>query len=666
MKKLISLLLVLTLLLVCCGCKKEATQAPAAGTTVPATTLDPESPEVMFGHVDQFTPVDGVYQIWNAEGVKNIYNHLDGSFVFLCSVDMQGAVLAPIGSAETPFTGKIVGDNFTISNFTVQGDQADFGVFGVNQGTVQNLLMDQVTLIPGTNAKNLGGLAGTNSGTILRCTLNGNALTVEQAQENANCGGAVGVNTGKLQNTVVRVDLAYNAAGAANVGGVAGSIQGGVVEYIQTDGKLDVTGSNKSVGLLAGHIEGVVMVDCVFMGASSTQDGKMFENFTGNPDDDERVVASGALYRDNKKPVLSDKVVAVRSKAVQAMYDMGTIRWRVKEDLVSTDRSYATTYTHVGVPYNHKSSSLAQALYCIDENGMVKDWVYSDKAVDSWDMYFGSDCSGALQQAWWTVSNSTDVGVCAYMYPYENAGTIVVGDVKCDFALTKPLNSSEYLKANEEQTVYEAYAQMRFGDAYVYHKDGAGHTRMVAEDPVVVRDQDGNIRPDYSYVVSHEQGFTHVDQDANTRSTWRIGFAYSFGSLYADGAVPVTCKELLTGEQDPVEVVLEGKEEGYAGMISGVVESNYHLDGVTLKILDEQGNTVLDRIMFVDIQKNADFGAIYYRGRNFNTTFEMATFAQLLSTVTLETGKTYSYTVTANLATHDSIVVNEGSFNYGK
>ena len=658
MKKIISILIVLALALSLCSCGSKPAETEAA-------TLDPQSPEAMFGHIDQTVPVNGVYQIWNAEGVLNIYNHLDGSFEFLCSVDMQGATLSPIGSAEAPFTGSIVGTNFTLSNFTVQGDQADFGIFGVNQGTVQNLLIDKVTLIPGASAQNLGGIAGTNTGTILRCTLSNSAMTVDQAADNANCGGAVGVNTGKLQNTIAAVDLAYNASGAANVGGIVGSLQGGTLEYCQTDGKLDVTGTNKNVGLFAGTSDGTVMLDCVFMGASSTLDGKMFENFTGNPEDDERVTAAGALYRDNKKPVLSDDVVAVRTKVVQAMYDMGTIEWRVEKDLVYSDRSFSATYVHYGVPYNHKSASLGQARHCIDENGWVKDWVYSDETTDNWDMYFGSDCSGALQQAWWTVSNSTDVGVTNYMYPYEGAGTIAVGDYKCDFSLSTPRLSQEYLDANDEQTIYESYAQMRFGDAYVYHSEAGGHTRMAAEDPVVVRDQDGNIRPDYSYVVSHEQGYNWVDNDLMTASSWRIGFKYTFASLYADGAVPITCEELLTGELEPVEAVLEGKTDGYGGMITGRVETNYHLDGVTLTITDEQGNTVLDRIMFVDVQKNADYGAAYYRGRNFNTTFEMASFAQLLSTVTLQPGKTYSYKVTANLATFDNIVVNEGSFQYG-
>ncbi len=661
MKKTISILIALALLLVCCGCNKTAQQSE------PAATLDPQSPEAMYGHVDQFTPVDGVYQIWNAEGVKNIAQHLDANFQLLCSVDMEGAVLAPIGTADAPFTGKLVGDNFTISNFTVQGDGENFGVFGVNRGMVQNLLLDQVTLIPGENAKNIGSLAGTNEGTLLRCTLDHGTMTVDKAPEGANCGGIVGINAGNLQNTNASVDLDYRASGAANVGGIAGKILSGTIEYTQTGGKLDVTGGeDKMVGLFAGTNAGVVMVDCVFIGASNSVDGKLYETLTGDPEDDERVIASGALIRDNNKPVLSDDVMAARAKVVKAMHDMGTIRWIATQDLPYTDRSFPANYIHYGIPYNHKSGSLTQAQYCIGEDDMLKEWLYTNKTLDDWDMYFGSDCSGALQQAWWTVSNSTDVGVCQYMYPYENAGTIAVGDYKCDFSLEKPYESSQYLKANEEQVIYEAYAQMRFGDAYVYHKEGAGHTRMAAEDPVVVRDQDGKIRPDYSYVVSHEQGYTSVDNVAMTHTSWRIGFAYTFASLYTDGAVPITCEELLTGQLEPAEAVLNGKETGFAGMISGVVETNYHLDSVTLKITDSKGNVVLEQPMFVDVHKNADFGAAYYRGRNFNTTFELASFAQVLSSTSLTKGEHYSYIITADLATFDHIVVNEGSFVYGQ
>ena len=100
-------------------------------------------------------------------------------------------------------------------------------------------------------------------------------------------------------------------------------------------------------------------------------------------------------------------------------------------------------------------------------------------------------------------------------------------------------------------------------------------------------------------------------------------------------------------------------------MFNGTVETNYHLDAVTLTILDGEGNTVLDHPMFVTAQKYNDYGNNYYTSRNFTNSYDMSNFAMVMTQVPLEQGKTYSYTVTANLATFDNIVVHEGEFSYG-
>ena len=130
MKKLFSVIALLAVLLSLAACGAKQPQAAA-----PAATIDPASPEAMYGHIDQTQPMDGIYKLWNAEGVKNIANHPDGSFELLCNVDMGGAELAPIPE----FTGTLNGANFTISNFTVKGEGADFGFISVNKGK-ENLI----------------------------------------------------------------------------------------------------------------------------------------------------------------------------------------------------------------------------------------------------------------------------------------------------------------------------------------------------------------------------------------------------------------------------------------------------------------------------------------------------------------------------------------------
>lgn len=95
MKKFLSIIMLIAIILPCCACG-ETEQAP----TPTETTLDSSSPEAMYGHIDQNTPVNGIYKIWNAEGVKAMASHPDGSFEILCDIDMRGAVLEPIGSAS--------------------------------------------------------------------------------------------------------------------------------------------------------------------------------------------------------------------------------------------------------------------------------------------------------------------------------------------------------------------------------------------------------------------------------------------------------------------------------------------------------------------------------------------------------------------------------------
>ena len=192
------------------------------------------------------------------------------------------------------------------------------------------------------------------------------------------------------------------------------------------------------------------------------------------------------------------------------------------------------------------------------------------------------------------------------------------------------------------------------------------YARMAAEDPVVVRDQDGNIRPDYSYVVSHEQGYATTDNERMTQSSWRIGFAYTFASLYADGAVPITCEELLTGEMEPATCEIQNGADGYAGMYDGLVKANYFLDSVDLEIKNSNGETVFFHTYWTTVDKRHDIGHNDALLRNYEDELDMVAFAVPLSKFQFEVGETYSYTVTGHLHTYDDFVVHESSFTYGE
>lgn len=693
MKKLMSLLILFAILLSLAACgADESAQATTAATDSVETTEATEpvvqkpgvhqlTDEEKFGHINQLEPVDGVYKIWNAEGVKNIANHPDANFELLCNVDMKDEVLAPIGTADKPFTGELKGANFAIRNFTVQGgDEESFGFISVNRGTVRNLTLENVTLTPGSKAKNIGAMAGMNEGTMNRCNVTG-AMTVEAAAADASCGGLVGNNTGSLANMICTVDVIYSADGAANVGGLVGTATGGNTEFLENHGVLTVTGADKTTGLFVGSAENAVFTGCVFGGGDNSKDGVLFTNFTGNEGDDELTVAPKAKWRDNAAiQPLPENVMALRNKVVQYMYDLCTVEWRVTQDLVHSctcqlsgcHGTYSSNFTYYGIPYNHKASSLARFTYCLNEDKTIFDWFYDLESFDGFDIYIGSDCSSTVQQAWWTVSNSTDTCNTTYIPAAYGRGTIAVGDYTCDFQLKNEtrdgvttLYTAQYVEKTDEQVMYESYAATRPGDAVVNKVAAGGHTRMVAANPVIIRDQEGKIDPTYSYILMHEQGSSWTDEVNMTTSSCKTNWKYTFAALYGDCYVPVTCEELLTGEMETPEAQLLDGCNGYAGMFTGMVKANYQLDYVTLTITDDQGNEVLDHPVFCTAQKTNDYGGNYFTSRVYTDSMDLADFAAVLTKVKLEEGRSYSYTITANLATFDNIVVGEGSFDYG-
>ena len=685
MKKFISLAILFALLVSLCACAKQEEAAATQPSGVPTleelkAQMEAEKhaydvdPAQTYGHIDQTVPQAGVYQLWNAEGVKLIAEHPDAMFQLLCHIDMGGMEIAPIAE----FSGSLNGNNFTIKNFTVKGGaNGNFGFIGLNKGKVNNLTLENVTFIPEGELQNIGAFAGVNEGTILRNFINTSTMTVTAAASGANCGGIVGLNTGALQNNTCWVDLQVSAAAAMNVGGIAGSVTGGTVEFLDQEGKLVITGENKTAGLIAGQIKDTYIHECAFIGEQNTLNDKLVENYFGA---EENVTFDRLLYRENGRAPLTPAQQKLRDRVVEEMELMATVEWSTSQDLFHDCTCLLTVchgnYTpgklHVGIPYNHKGGSMDRFYYTVNENNVIKDWVYGLEAFDGFDSYVGNDCSTSVQHAWWTVSNSTNVIRCTYMHPkYPENGAIPVGDWEWEQGIdpltgdTYTANYTDpYVYATGEQRMYEAYALLRKGDAYFSNTKDGGHARMAYSDAVVVRDETGAIDPTYSYVMSIEQGAPAIEDPYFC--TWRVNYKYTFGQLYRTYKVPVTIQELQTGEMEPVECTLTDSVDGKMGMMTGNIKANYFLDSVTLKITDAKGNVVMDHRMFTTVAHYYDANSNDNGIRNYNDTYDLAGFSAPLQYVQFENGETYSYSITAHLATGDDIPLKDGSFTQGQ
>ena len=673
MKKLICLFLAFAILLSCCACGQAQTTAVEA--TVPAATVDPSSPEGMFGHIDQTVPVDGVYKIWNEVGVKNMAAHPDASFEFLCDVDMKGAILSPIGTDAAPFTGTLNGGNFFIKNFTLQGGQEQsFGFVSVNKGQIFDLRLQDVTLIPGENVKNAGAFVGDNQGKLTRCYVTG-TMTVTKAAEGASIGAALGRNSGSLENAGVTVDLLVDAPGAANVGGIVGTSTGGNVDYIDTEGKLDVTGNNKTVGLFAGSSTDTVFTKCAFIGASNTVDGKLFTNYTGNADDDELVVAVEACCRVNDVEPMPENIAKLRDTVVDRMYELGTIEWHVDKDLPhncvcslsACVGVYSSQYTYIGMPYKHGNASYMSFQYCLDDNGYMKDWLW---AMDSYDTYIGTMCTTAAMLSLWTVCNSVEA-ICPqnwspYYYPENNCIPIGEGwweDVDNYNSGTGRTNM--YVENRTEQKYFEDMALIHRGDILNQGIPAGTHTIMVASEPVIVRNQDGTINGAKSYVYTHEQnGRANVDDEKMTSTTFLLNKKQTFDALRAGWWTACTIEEFVTGEMETPECKILDGAEGRMGLTTGIVQANYYLDAVFVKITDSKGNVVMDHTFFTRAGKYQEVNA-KLAGLAYVDSYDLANVGMMLQSVMFVPGQTYEYTISAHLMTGDEFVVKTDSFTQG-
>ena len=700
MKKYIAILMLIAILLSCCACAAEETPETSVATQATEATEENDAlstrfptweemqviveerktagqptPEELYGMINQLEPIGGVYKIWSAVGVQNMADHPDAKFEFLCNVDMGGQTLRPIGTKDQPFTGEISGVNCTISNFTIEASQDGYlGFVGVNNGVIRNLTLDNVTFVSKENTKYIGGIAAVSTTQIGRCTVRG-TMDISQAAEDAVCGSFVGQTSADVINSVADVDIHYTAAGKATIGGIIGVGENLHMEFTETYGDLIVEGDNKQVGLILGAADTVDMYTVSFLGEQNQVNGQLHQVHFGSGA--ETTTYETLLTRDNAPNPLPENVQKLRDIVEQRMREMGTIEWSTTENLYHDCvcqlgvcyGAYTTGKLHRGIPYNHKGGSLARFMYCMTTNEygqyVADQWTYGIDSYDGFDLYIGNDCSGAVQNAWWAVSNSTDILSCQYMQTSWNRGTIAVGDWPSDITVSDGTDSAIVVnQVAGREVMFDAFAQLRKGDAIMHVGKEGNHTRLVAADAVLVRDENGAINGDYSYVLCHEQGAPAVLDPYFC--SWRIDYKYTFNNMYLGGYMPFTCEELLTGEMEPSECAISGNAEGYTGMFTGEVKANYHLEAVTLTVTDSQGKEAFKHTMWVAAERSSEYNSNRDNGiRNYHEKFNMAKFAVPLQYAAFALGESYSYTISAYIATGETFDLATGSFVYG-
>ncbi|MBR3836750.1 MAG: hypothetical protein IKJ74_01275 [Clostridia bacterium] len=259
-----------------------------------------------------------------------------------------------------------------------------------------------------------------------------------------------------------------------------------------------------------------------------------------------------------------------------------------------------------GLPYiNTASGNLYRVLEYYDPETGVIDFSYFADKPD----IFGNACSGATGWAWARVINSADIGYTSALN--ASHGFIPVGPYKYDFSLdrfwqkeddgtrTNFLETIEVCKTNGEQVMFESYALTKPADCFV----NQGHVRMSVEPPVVVRNPDGTIDGEQSYMYQAEQNADNtVDykrrETADGTEYYIRGndkLKFTFNELYERGYLPHTFKEFLG--TDPVEKAELTVGIGEASvtakdLLESTLRCNYPISDVFTVIRDAEGNQV--------------------------------------------------------------------------
>ena len=253
-------------------------------------------------------------------------------------------------------------------------------------------------------------------------------------------------------------------------------------------------------------------------------------------------------------------------------------------------------------------------------------------------IFFGSQCAKTAGLGWSRVINSANYRATMYMTPAN--GVILLGDIAMDQSKvywSENYRTTTVCQENGQQTMFEAYAQLQKADGMVQYTT-AGHVIMAYSDAVVVRNPDGTINGDESYVMIIHQAQKWGDRENEFGDQYQmkssVNTKSTFASLYSGGYVPFTFAEFVSG--DPIEETTITVTEGENILISGTVresdrvfvaetapesltftqlcsatlEANYHISDAYIIIYNARGQEIYKHaVRATSCLKNMDMAA---------------------------------------------------------
>jgi hypothetical protein len=194
------------------------------------------------------------YQIATAEDLGAIFRFdREASYKLIEDIDLTDITW---GNAPIPnLDGMFDGNGHLIKNLTIKDEMTDsslglIGYIGSN-GKIRNLGLENVSITAGNDSYNLGGLAGSNSGTITNCYVTGHVFAGEESRD-------LGVLVGS--STHGKITYCYTAGSIAHghntklIGGIVGN-NFSYINQCYASVEMISGGSFSNLGGLVGNYE---------------------------------------------------------------------------------------------------------------------------------------------------------------------------------------------------------------------------------------------------------------------------------------------------------------------------------------------------------------------------------------------------------------------------
>ena len=297
--------------------------------------------------------------------------------------------------------------------------------------------------------------------------------------------------------------------------------------------------------------------------------------------------------------------------------------------------------------------------------------------------FFGSQCSESVYWAWGRVMNSANYAWSYSVSAYN--GFIWLGDIEIEdiTSWSAAYNTDMACAANGRQKMYGAYAQLQKADGLVYYvlsgtDNGAGHLVMSYSDAYVVRNDDGTINGDESYVylIDQAQGWTEATNAAGDTYQHKkgVGVKHTFKKLYDTGYIPFTFAEFLG--QASIEDTQVQLTKDKTPLISGTIRESDRayitdLTTDTLTWEDVFASHIQSNYGIVDVYVtlHTAAGQEFYRHAVRSSTpgnkdLAMAEFGDMVTVwqkAEVAENSTYSGKIEVQLATGERVIIFDGT-----